>query len=359
MAQDLLKSLYSNMDKITIKVYGKVLVFGAYSILETGNVGLVMNVNKGTAANVTKEKKGIKIILDDYNIKEHAIYAKGKIILKSKYKYLLFAKNAILYSLKYLELKKIKHQAFSIRTKNDKEMNPGGIKAGLGSSASSTTAIVASILSLHGIDVFSKKGRMVVFKIAYYAHFISQGKNGSGFDIAACCFGSSFFVKQNYELSSFENFIKSKIDLKFKEFIWPSSLKTSLIFAKCPAKTPCLVKKVFVFQKKERKEYDLFMSGYNAINKQLETAFIKKDNEKIKLLLVKSWEKRKELGILCKSNIQPKNADKIISNFNKKGFVAGLVGAGAGDSYLVISYKKGINLKNQKLKLISKPYHKK
>ena len=118
-----------------VKAYGKVLVFGAYSILELGNIGLVVNVNKGTTTTIEKADKST-IDLPDFGYSGSIEKIPGS---------LKYIRNAIKHALQYLKSKKIKVLPIKITCTNDPEMNQKG-KTGLGSSATCTVSAIAAIL---------------------------------------------------------------------------------------------------------------------------------------------------------------------------------------------------------------------
>ena len=65
--------------------------------------------------------------------------------------------------------------------------DPDGSKRGLGSSAATAVALVASLLALGGIE--GEDLRLATYPLAIAAHRNFQGGRGSGYDVAASCFG--------------------------------------------------------------------------------------------------------------------------------------------------------------------------
>ncbi|MFZ4616635.1 MAG: hypothetical protein ACOYM2_10640 [Rectinemataceae bacterium] len=65
--------------------------------------------------------------------------------------------------------------------------DPDGSKRGLGSSAATAVALVASLLALGGLE--DEGLRLATYPLAIAAHRNFQGGRGSGYDVAASCFG--------------------------------------------------------------------------------------------------------------------------------------------------------------------------
>jgi phosphomevalonate kinase len=315
---------------ITKKAYGKILVFGAYSILEPGNTGLVVNVNKGTTATIEKSDR-YEISVPQFGINLYFSYENNQVITDIESDRIIFLENAIEYSFKYLKYKKIPVKKFHLITKNDIEMSPSGIKSGLGSSATSVVSSVSAILKFHDINI-----KDVVYKVSRYAHYMAQG-SGSGFDVAAAVYGSHFFVCEKFEPGDFREYVEKTKVPQINNFEWPSSLMPVIIFTGKSASTKELVQKVFDFKKKEPKRYYDFMKKYNLVNLNLKDSFERKDLAEIKKNLEKSWDYRKQLGKLADAEIEPEELTNLIKKIKNNGaFTAGLMGAGGGDSIFAL-----------------------
>lgn len=320
---------------VKCKAYGKILVFGAYSILEPGNIGLVVNVNKGTAVTVNVLSSG-KYVLD---LKNYNITVKGKRVgnllqLAEEKETLKFVRCAVESCFEYLNSMSKQIKDIEIITENDPELSPSiEKKTGFGSSATSTVATVASVLKQHDIE-----GRDIVYSLSRQAHFRAQG-SGSGFDIASACFGSGFFVKDNYAGQSLDKIKEG--DFNYETYDWPLLLIPVIIFTGKSASTKTLVEKVMKFKfSSEKKYYDL-MEKYNSINIKARQAFTSNDPKNIKRFLEESWAMRKKLGQEAKAEIEPDAYTKMINEIKDNGaYTAGLVGAGGGDSILALCTNK-------------------
>ena len=287
-----------------VKAYGKVLVYGGYSVLE-GGTGLVVNVDKGTTTKAS--------FSDETEIIVAHIKDKDK---------LRFAESAVKAARGFLK----SDTELKIESRNDEEMNPGS-KAGFGSSATSTVSIVASILNLHGVDVVSEEGRRTVFQLSKEAHTEAQGKIGSGFDISAACFGTQFFSKDKIEKAA-----------------WPDDWRAVFAFSGKSASTTEFVKRVFGFKEANPEEYSRIMDEYNKTGleiKSLYEEYVKESNdENLKALMQsigKSYKIRKNLGVKANVEIETDDDTELLSGIRREGaMVAALPGAGGGDSLFMV-----------------------
>ena len=84
--------------EVSVKAYGKVLIFGAYSILEPGNIGLVVNIDKGTTATAQETQSGRVIIdLQNFQIQVYGVVRDGKLELTKNPEIVRFIENAVKY----------------------------------------------------------------------------------------------------------------------------------------------------------------------------------------------------------------------------------------------------------------------
>ncbi|MEM3374336.1 MAG: hypothetical protein QXE31_03890 [Candidatus Woesearchaeota archaeon] len=315
------------------KAYGKILIFGAYSILEPGNLGYVATINKGTTTEVKETDSG-KLIIDltNFQISIEGNFKNNILKLEKEHDSLNFIKNAINYSFQYLAYKKVKIKDIKLTSINDQIFSINNQKTGLGSSSCSVVSTVASILSLHDIN-----NRDIVFKISRYAHYKAQNNLGSGYDIASACFGSHFFISDNLtQTTNFFDYLNQKDNYIKKEFEFPQSLLPILIFINRQVSTKEFIKKALIFKNKKPKEYESFMYEYNQINNKVKEAFEYNDIKKIKDFLEESWAKRKKFGLMAEIPIETERETNFINNIKQKGaFTAGIIGAG-GDSILAL-----------------------
>lgn len=317
-----------------MRTYGKLLLFGAYAILEPGNIGLVVNVNKGTTTKIEETKSG-QVVLDmkNFDISVSGTVDGHKLNLRKEHDEVEFVKKAVEYSFKYLNHKHIKIKDIKITSINDPELFiTRKLKTGFGSSATSTVGVVAAVLALHGIT-----DKKIVYKISKYSHYKSQGDLGSGYDVSAACFGSHFFMSEENNMSNFLEYVESEHNLLKEDFFWPQTLIPLIIFTGKSASTINLVSRIREYKQRKPREYEKFMLEYNNINIKCKEAFELNNIDNIKKYLEMSWEFRKTLGEMAKANIEDTRTTNLIDNLKSNGaYTAGLLGAGGGDSILVL-----------------------
>lgn len=321
-----------------VRTYGKLLIFGSYAILEPGNIGLVVNVDKGTTTKIEETKEG-QLVLDmkNFDISVSGTVAGHRISLKKEQDTVRFIKNAIESSFKYIKQKGVKIKDIKVTSINDPELYiTRKMKTGFGSSATSTVGAVAAVLGLHGID-----DRKIVYRIAKYSHYRSQGDVGSGFDISAACFGSHFFMAEDDDMSNFIGFVQSEQNLLKEEFYWPQTLLPVVVFTGKSASTEKLIRKVKAYKKRNPAKYQKMIHNYNLVNIECKKAFELNDLRLIKKYLEMSWTYRRKFGETVKANIEPEGLTKLITKLKLNGaYLAGLLGAGGGDSILALCLNK-------------------
>ena len=159
-------------------------------------------------------------------------------------------------------------------TKNDHS------KTGLGSSAVVTVLLTISILKCFAVDCTNE----MLFALAYRAHAIAQGKVGSGFDIAACLFGSHSFQRSEFGnivlMSSFIDNIQancSNILPRIKPIQLASFLKVSLVSVGFGSKTPGLVKTISEWAQGDPEKRNELFEGIDNCTRRLYEALTNAD----------------------------------------------------------------------------------
>ena len=314
------------------KAYGKIVLFGGYSVLEPGNVGLVLQVNCGISTEIKKALDScLYINLHDFKLLSKGIFVRNKLILENDKKEFIFSKNAIQYAVLYLRSIGNIIKEMDINCYSDDEMINNSQKTGFGSSAAATVSIVSAILKYHGVY-----DKIISYKISRYAHYKSQESVGSGIDCAAAVFGSGFFNKVNEDLSSFDKYICSNLSSPIMPFEFPRNFKVKFIFSGKSFSTKKHVQKVLEFKKKYPSDYFDIMCHYNRANVMLKNAFLACDIKLIKKYFDLStyWK-----NYLCKKSGFDQEADDVgllMKSMTANGaYVIGLSGAG-GDSIFSI-----------------------
>ena len=319
----------TSSDFVSVKAYGKIVLFGAYSVLEPGNIGMVLQVNHGSTACVRVAfEKDLEIDLPNFDIFTSGHFVDDKLRLLKDRAELVFVKNSIEYVYAYLKIVKIPWKKIKVTCKTDNELINEKVKTGFGSSATAVVSVVSAILKFHGID-----DKFLAYKISRYSHYKSQGKLGSGIDCAAAVFGGGFFINSEKKLNSFRDYVFSDILCPIEQFDMPVGLLPVFIFTGKSASTKQYIQKLLKFKNNFPKKYYDHMTQYNEVNKRLRKAFLLGTISEIEKLLQESWAFR---DLLCKSadfDVVPNKIRFLINKFLENGaWVAGLHGAGGGDS---------------------------
>ena len=187
---------------VKVSAPGKVCIAGEWAVLEKGNPLIVASVNKRIFAEIKKSKDDfIYISIKDFDIKRLKASIKNrKLVFEKKLntkekQSVLFMKSAIETVAKYLG----KIGSFEITTWGEEttiKINNEVISVGIGASAASTVAIVSGILRFYGKDIEKKASKGKIYKLAAIAHYLAQGKIGSGFGIASSTFGGIIVYKK-------------------------------------------------------------------------------------------------------------------------------------------------------------------
>ncbi len=347
---------------VTVSAPGKILWMGGYSIIEANNLGFVTSIDKRVYADATALPfPHIELKNDQLGIDCKGIYKNNKNILnnETEQKKVKFIRDAVQFTLNYLEQRGVELHGIKIKTKSDAAFNVDGAKSGLGSSAAVTVATVGAVLSLHGIDLTDKKEIEMLHKIAQYSHCTSQGKAGSGFDVATSTYGSiqysrysPEFIKMNLSQAIASNWNYSITPVNLPSFFYA-------VVANIPnnsTSTTQMVAKVKEFKEKNKVEYSKLISELNEYNKKaikcLEVLQVQRSEEKLAEFEKCFDDARtllKTLGEKSSIEIESNQMTQFIEESKKHGaFTASLPGAGGGDSIagLCLSQTDAVKLKS-------------
>ncbi len=334
---------------VTASAPGKILWLGGYSVLEKGNASFVCAVDKRVKATLKHSKGKIVLSSPQYSFEVACSFdkQKGKLILEQPVPAARFVAKAVEVALCYLSAKKVAIENFSLSTFGDSEFGVGGGKSGLGSSAAATVACVAGVLAFHGIAPRGKN-EILVHNLSQISHSLAQGKVGSGFDIAAACFGSCEYSRYSPQLISnlgespipkqIAELVDSKWDYSIEKIALPPSLRIVLAnVVASSASTTEMVKKVSEWKKNSPNDYALIVKSLNDSNKEAIAALKKGELEKFKDNFESGWQLTVELGCASGAQICPPLLGELLAESSRHGaFVAKLPGAGGGDSVAAI-----------------------
>lgn len=356
---------------------GKILWIGGYSVLEKGNVSFVTGVDKRVYAKAEKIDNGmVHIVSKQFSVDISGKFDGEKItfdreLTEAEKNWSKFVRVATETCLRYLKHKGNEVSGVSVETMSDPAFGFGETKSGLGSSAAVTTATTAALFELHGLKI--EKNLDLIHKMAQYIHFRVQGKVGSGFDIAASCFGGHAYSRYSPELikdiletapiEQVAEAIDKQWDYSAEKLDLPKGFITIMgNFIGTSASTSEMVKKINEWKAVNADDYKQLMNELNEANKET-IKYMKEINElhkkdsgfhKIMKMFHKSDEKHetlenfkkafsegrlitKRLGELSGAPIETDEFTKVIEETENNGaFVAKLPGAGGGDNISAI-----------------------
>jgi len=248
---------------MTIKVPGKLMIAGEFSVLEPYQKLAVMAVDRFVYATIQKTPSNT-LVLKDFNIDTSWEFNGSSVVVESDNPRINFVQEAMTTTLTYLKEHDIEISPFSLTVKSELD-DESGKKYGLGSSAAVVTSIVASMLN-YFLPI--KPADMLIFKLAAISHVKTQG-NGSGADIAAATYGgvleySSF--QAEWLLEEIKN-DKSLTDLVEKKWTYlkinpitiPKELELCIGWTGNPASTSNLVNKVLKLKENDPSKFKTFI----------------------------------------------------------------------------------------------------
>ncbi|KTW26125.1 phosphomevalonate kinase [Pneumocystis carinii B80] len=211
-------------NKTVVSAPGKVLLAGGYLILEQENEGFVLTLSARMVCIVEdRERKGeyaeIRVCCKQFKQLDYffrVIFGENGEILEvqenngSRNSHIYYA---LIYSLFYCNPYNMQDLYITILADNDyySQIEPrSGLcrykkfdfpiekvhKTGIGSSSALMTSMIAALvvhLSEGKIDIEQTQNKWIIHNLSQIAHCSVQEKIGSGFDIAAACFGSCLY----------------------------------------------------------------------------------------------------------------------------------------------------------------------
>ncbi|MEM4255623.1 MAG: hypothetical protein QXR53_04850 [Candidatus Norongarragalinales archaeon] len=318
---------------------GKILWLGGYAVLERPNVSFITGVDKRVYADA---KENYKTVLrsQQFGFEASGIFENGKLVLNGDSEKSKFVKTTAEACLQYFAFKGIALKNFELETKSDAEFGVE-VKAGLGSSAAVCVATAAALFELHGLAV--RANREQIHKVSQWAHNAAQGKVGSGFDVAAACYGASSYVRYSPDIlknNPFPQVVEVPWDYQASEIPLPRQFEVAVASLGKSTSTSEMVKKINAWKAANPAEYGELMSQYNACNvvaietlKKLSSDFSDKNLSDFKKMFDYSQFLKKQLGVKSGAPIESDDYTKLREDSCSNGaFVCCLPGAGGGDS---------------------------
>ncbi len=329
-----------------ISAPGKLFLAGEWAVLEVGNPGIVAAVDRRVFAEVEERQGNILIGLPDFGIEGIEAAFDGKnIIYKSEVseeqkKKLAFIKAAIEAALQYLG----PWRPFKIKSYGkDLEAEIDGVKKkiGFGSSAAAVVAAVAAVLKFHGLDIGSKEAKNIIYRLAAIAHYLAQGKVGSGFDVAASTYGG-IFVYTRFDPDWLLERIRLNEGMRpIVNSIWPSfsveplakieGMRLLIGWTKESANTAEMIRQMDSFRNSDRGEYDRIYGEIADTVREIVSAWKKEDRKNMLESIKKNRQLLKGLGEKSKVSIETEGLKQLAEMAEAHGQAGKLSGAGGGD----------------------------
>jgi phosphomevalonate kinase len=250
-----------------VKVPGKLLIAGEYSILEPNQQAIVIAIDRYVSAYIEPSKQN-EVSIPQLGLNSVTWKMNNKVVQFNKPdSRLQFIQNAIGIAHQYLQEKSIEVCPFYLTIKSELNDPLTGRKYGLGSSAAVTVAVISAMLAL-SCQNRTQPTLEEIFKLSAVSHLKTQ-KNGSGIDIAASTFGgwicySSFDPKwvmkelqQSPKLTDFIN--KPWPNLSIRPLKQPSKLKLCVGWTNEEAATAPMINEFKKFRVWNKESYIRFL----------------------------------------------------------------------------------------------------
>ncbi len=337
---------------IAVYAPGKIMLSGEWSVLE-GAPCIVLAINKGVHAKIS-ESEFMQIKLKDFNITTGATIDGTKIIFEKENELLSFTKSAIETALEYALSKGKKIKNFRLETKSGIsvfKVNGEHMKPGFGSSAAAVVAIAGAVLKLHGIGIKTEQEKEILFKLGIIAHYIAQGKIGSGFDVAASTFGGALVYKRfsaDWLSRELEGKKISEVveenwpQLEHKNIRIPKQLITLIGFTAKSASTRELVQKVQAAKSDKPEAYRAIISSIRVVTEKLILAIEAKKNEQITSLIKENAALLRALSNLSGAGLETEQHEIMGKIAAKYGSASKFSGAGGGDCGIALCFDEKI-----------------
>ncbi|MCF2144090.1 MAG: phosphomevalonate kinase [Candidatus Heimdallarchaeota archaeon] len=300
---------------------GKMFLAGEYAVLLPEHAAVIAAINRGVWVSISEEnEEGFVITLEDFGLAaiEARLSANFSLefqtpLLSEDERKLQFTKVAIETTYRYLyssgKLKGDLIRGVKLTTSSNLNLQIDAEKKekyGLGSSAASTVAIIASILSIHGFSLETSEEKLLLYKLAAIAHYHASGTIGSCGDIAASVYGGLILysrfdpewltqaITENQELITIINTDWTKKGLQIEPLLYSNNLHFLVGWTKKSCSTRAMIKKFKEWYQRD-KESTVICKKIAAAARAFAQGLITKNWTKIKTALTTN---RKQILLL-------------------------------------------------------------
>jgi len=305
---------------MTISAPGKMMLSGEWAVLE-GHPCLALAVDVRMKIKIESSSQ-ITIHSPEFGLDDLAL-GSDKASSEIK-KHLPFIEAPINEALKYLKGQSIEAKPFRLEVLENIPLIENE-KIGFGSSAALVVSIVAAVLQFHGLAIDSIPEK--IFQLAQAAHFAAQGKQGSGFDIAASVFGGLF---------------KYQKPDKIQSLTWPENFHLLVGYVGYSASTRELVEKMKSCRENDANNYQAIMKKIGATVLDVENCLAQNNFSDFKKNIKANRNLLQQLTKLSGMSLETKELKALADIAESHGAVAKFSGAGGGDIGLAVTDDKQV-----------------
>lgn len=326
---------------------GKLMIAGEWAVLE-GKPCIVAAVNRRVHSIVEPLAGGyISVSIDDFKLQDIRFTWDSKNINLFKIyqvdaEKLQFTKEAIEVALRFLKESGIEFKPFKIRTYGE-ETIVDDKKVGFGSSAAAVVAIIASTLNFHGYNATKDE----VYKLATIAHYYTQGKVGSAFDVAASTYGG-ILVYKRFDTAWLTSKVKNEKIADIVKDKWPGffveqldvleDMHMAIAWTGESASTSAMVKQMESFKTSNPGRYKEIFDDIQYIVENLIDRWKSNDEENILDSIRKNKDILHQLTKESGVGIETAELRKLSTVAEEYGAAGKLSGAGGGDCGFAITF---------------------
>lgn len=322
--------------QITIKVPGKLMLAGEWSVLEPGNSCIVLPINRFAQISIEPA------LTSTFTAPTLEIF---NVPIDNQNPKLAIAQAAISTTTKFLRENGVAIKPFALTINTDQFFFKGQ-KVGFGSSAAVCVGITRALLEFHELTL----DNLSIFKLATLAHYHAQKKIGSGFDIAASTFAQPLLYQRfdaawlaAQETKNVTHIVQQPWPgLAIQPITLPRELRLCVGFTGTSASTTQLAQHIANYKNKHAAQYQVWCTTTNNTVLELAHALKKNDQEKIISLLNDQQKLLHILSELSGAQLETPMLTALITSAQVHIAGAKFSGAGGGDCGIAVCFEKKI-----------------